>query len=263
MNYSIIFLDIDNTLYDHQTYSFPVSAINALKKANEQGLKLVLASGRNIDLIAGIGALDLLPLDGLITSNGYVIYDKERKIIFEFEYNPSEVEELIDVCNKHNVVVQYISSTTNHITLPPNQQVKSSCDAFRIPYPIYKKYAGEKVSQLFVFADEKQLKQIQKETKSFSYHRFHEYCVDVFNEQINKGFAVNKYLQQKGIDKAQAIAFGDANNDLEMLNNVGMGIAMGNATTELKQVADYISTAIGDNGIYNALLYLQVVKEDE
>lgn len=52
------------------------------------------------------------------------------------------------------------------------------------------------------------------------------------------------------------VAFGDGGNDLSMIRQAGIGVAMGNATDELKRNADYITTSVDDDGILNALNYL-------
>ena len=59
------------------------------------------------------------------------------------------------------------------------------------------------------------------------------------------------------------IAFGDGMNDLEMVQGVKMGIAMGNAHPKLKEVAAMITDSVNENGIYNALIRLGLIKENE
>ena len=54
-------------------------------------------------------------------------------------------------------------------------------------------------------------------------------------------------------------AFGDSFNDSEMLEEAGVGIAMGNAKEELKEIADYITSPIDQDGIWNACRHFQLV----
>ena len=58
-------------------------------------------------------------------------------------------------------------------------------------------------------------------------------------------------LRHYGFSKDEAIAFGDGHNDIEMLENVGMGIAMGNAKDEVKAKADFVCKSVEDDGIYH------------
>ena len=55
------------------------------------------------------------------------------------------------------------------------------------------------------------------------------------------------------------VAFGDGGNDLTMIREAGIGIAMGNANDVLKQAADYITTTVDDDGVLNALRHYGVV----
>ena len=57
------------------------------------------------------------------------------------------------------------------------------------------------------------------------------------------------------------MAFGDGGNDTEMLLAAGIGVAMGNATDELKDAADYITSSVDDDGILRALVRFGVIDE--
>lgn len=57
-------------------------------------------------------------------------------------------------------------------------------------------------------------------------------------------------LEHYHIDRSEAVAFGDGNNDLEMLKAVGHGIAMGNGSDELKEIAEEVCGHVVDDGIY-------------
>ena len=65
-----------------------------------------------------------------------------------------------------------------------------------------------------------------------------------------KGIGVNKVLEFYGIDKSQAMAFGDGNNDIEMFEQVGHPIAMGNASADLKAISEQICGHVAEDGIY-------------
>ena len=58
------------------------------------------------------------------------------------------------------------------------------------------------------------------------------------------------------------MAFGDGVNDLEMLAHVGVGVAMGNARVELKEIAQYVTSDIEDDGVLNALVHLGIITQD-
>ena len=76
-------------------------------------------------------------------------------------------------------------------------------------------------------------------------------AVDIIPADGSKGVAIEKLLAHYGLDRTQAIAFGDGNNDIEMLQAVGTGVAMANASAQLKAVADDVCGDVAEDGIYH------------
>ena len=81
-----------------------------------------------------------------------------------------------------------------------------------------------------------------------------DHAVDVIPLSGGKGAGIQKILEHYKLDRTEAMAFGDGNNDIEMLTAVGTGIAMGNASPELKAVADHICDPVTEDGIYRYCL---------
>ena len=69
---------------------------------------------------------------------------------------------------------------------------------------------------------------------------------------VDKSTAMLAEAARLGLSQEQTVAFGDGYNDREMLSCAGCGIAMGNGEDAAKQAADYITTPIGEDGIYQA-----------
>ncbi|MNP53580.1 putative phosphatase [compost metagenome] len=90
--------------------------------------------------------------------------------------------------------------------------------------------------------------------------RFHRYVMNVLEEaEVSKSTAIKKVLDYLEIDKSEAIAFGDGGNDLDMLEYVGLGIAMGNGENLLKQKANFITRRASEGGISYALKIFGVI----
>jgi len=75
-------------------------------------------------------------------------------------------------------------------------------------------------------------------------------AIDVIPVSGGKGNGINKILEYFQLEQAQALAFGDGYNDLDMLKAVGTGVAMGNANEQLKILADDICAPVSEDGIY-------------
>ena len=66
-------------------------------------------------------------------------------------------------------------------------------------------------------------------------------------------------MEVYGFSKEEAMAFGDSDNDLEMLKFVGIGVAMGNAVEAVKEAADYVTSHIDEDGIWNACKHFELI----
>ena len=85
------------------------------------------------------------------------------------------------------------------------------------------------------------------------------YGADIIEKGISKAEGLKKLCAYYGLEMSDVYAFGDSYNDSEMLEEAGVGIAMGNAKEELKEIADYITSPIDQDGIWNACRHFQLV----
>ena len=77
---------------------------------------------------------------------------------------------------------------------------------------------------------------------------------------VNKAMGINEFASYYGFDVSRTIAFGDGGNDISMIRAAGMGIAMGGASEAVKSVADYITEAVDENGVRNALVRFGILE---
>ena len=132
----------------------------------------------------------------------------------------------------------YISAETP-ASMVPLQGVRmptQSEDAF---------YLREDVCQGWLFFDEaldaELMPRMAERFPQFDFVRWHRTAVDVMPKATNKWTGCQWVLAQTGFAAAEAVAFGDGLNDREMLQGVGLGIAMGNGHPELKAIADRVA----------------------
>ena len=76
---------------------------------------------------------------------------------------------------------------------------------------------------------------------------------------ISKSSGIDVILKHFNIDKEETMAFGDGENDIDMIQHCKIGVAMDNAVDSLKAVADYITDDIDEDGVYNALKYYELI----
>ena len=95
--------------------------------------------------------------------------------------------------------------------------------------------------------------------KYFEFILHNEHVVEMVPKGFSKGTGILKVCEMLGIDINDTYAFGDSNNDISMLKTVGHAIVMGNGTEEAKKEADYITTTVMEDGIWNACRYFNLI----
>jgi hypothetical protein len=120
------------------------------------------------------------------------------------------------------------------------------------------------VYQAWLFFDEELdadlMPEILERYPDFDLVRWHKNAVDVLPKAINKWTGCQWVMEQTGFQAHQAIAFGDGLNDMEMLQGVGLGVAMDNGHPELKAVANRIAPALHLDGVATMLNELAQAK---
>ena len=117
----------------------------------------------------------------------------------------------------------------------------------------------EKVYQVLMGARVEEYQEILKGVQGAEITAWWDRAVDIIPVNAGKGAGIEKMLKHYGIDRSQAMAFGDGNNDIEMLKAVGNGIAMANASDDLKAVADEICGDVSEDGIYHYCLEKRMI----
>ena len=88
---------------------------------------------------------------------------------------------------------------------------------------------------------------------------WHDLAADVVRPDVGKAYGVREFMTREKLSSSDVIAFGDSGNDIQMLKLAGIGIAMGNASRDVKREADYVTDRVEDNGILNALIQLHIL----
>ena len=83
--------------------------------------------------------------------------------------------------------------------------------------------------------------------------------IDIISKHGGKAKGLAKFMERYGLRPGETMAFGDGENDIDMIRFAGIGVAMGNAIKNLKSAADYITTDIDDDGIANALQHFGLI----
>ena len=250
----VFFFDIDNTLLDHSTFAIPPSALTAIDKLKQNGHTVVVATGRAHGHAKPF--IDQVQPTYAITQNGARILHGE-KIVLSIPLPRERLVELFDWMSDqgHYFGVNdgnsgYLNAELPITTIPLN--------TVEMPYQSHDPfYLRRDTFQGWLFFDEALdttlAPAILERFPEFALIRWHRWACDVQLRSVNKWTACQWVLQETGFTPEQAIAFGDGLNDMQMLQGVGLGIAMDNGHPELKAIADHIAPALHLDGIATML----------
>ena len=263
MKYKIVFLDVDGTLFSHKTKCIPSSCIQAINEAKRNGVLICLATGRNTYLSSQTGLFEIIDFDYFNVCNGTLVHDKNFNLIHSHPINKKCVETLIKVTNENNLNLSFVTLNDVFRLNDNTKLIEEGYGRISIKTPHKKPYNNEDCYMINLFWDKFDKDKIDKlfeSAKDYAfYSSFNEYGIDVIPLNYNKAIGIKVLIEHLGIDKEEVIAIGDGHNDAEMIEYAGLGIAMGNAIDKCKKVANYITTDIDDNGIYNAFKYAGII----
>ncbi len=263
MNIKAIFFDIDGTLVPFGQKKIPKEVKDALLSLKDKGIKIFIATGRQI---SWINNLDGLEFDGYVTINGCaeLLCDK-KTIIYQHAFPKDNINRLIEYSKIYPFPFVIVPLTGKIFTTGENELFRRTCKLLNLPYTPLQNIehaSNEEIAQILGFLTTKE------EISSGLFEnvltdgtgtRWTEDFIDIIPRGVNKAIGIDKMVEYFDIDISETMAFGDGDNDIDMLKHVGYGIAMGNASKGAKKTAKYITTKDVDNGIINALTHYNIL----
>jgi len=257
----VIFFDVDGTLISHVQKNISESTKKALNILYEKGIKRVIATGRHMN------ELSLLPVsnidfDAYITLNGQLCLNANGDIILENPIIGEDKERIIELFKEKTIPIMLVEKNRMYINFI-NQHVEQAQQAISTSVPEIDVYTGNEIYQAIAYVENGNEKVIAKYLSNCKITRWNDYAVDIITNSGGKVLGVQEYLKINNIVRKETMAFGDGENDIEMLRYVHTGIAMGNADEITKENADYITQNVDNNGIMKALLTLKIIKSED
>ena len=255
MEKRMLFMDLDGTLLDDRKQITPGNRL-ALEQALERGHGVIITTGR--PLKSAIDQAHILGLDKpgcfLIAYNGAVIYDWAREEqIFARTLTIPTVCRVFAHVNPMGIHVQTYDTWT--VLVEPrcdDTAVRRYCGLInmdhRVIADVHRDLQEEPVKVLVIdYDDQTELLKVERwlrENLSDTVDCFFscDQYLEVVPKGMSKGEAVKMLCSMMHVPIENAVAVGDAANDLSMIIMAGIGVAMANGTDEVKAVADYITT---------------------
>lgn len=258
-NIKAVFLDIDGTLISFKTNTIPESTHKAIQSLREKGIKVIVATGRSINSLHHIRHITF---DGFITFNGSYCITTEGKVMYKTFIDSSDIKNLVQYAEDFplsyslmyedkveiNDATPEVIGMYGHVNLPvPPVHDKENIDT-------------DHVLQTNIFLEkEDENTFMEKVMPNSSASRWSPLFADVNHGGTTKSTGIKHFCDYFGIAISETMSFGDGGNDIAMLKFTQIGVAMGNANDDVKEIANFITKDVDNHGIESALIHFGVL----
>lgn len=264
----LIAADMDGTLLnsDRKISEYTQRVIG---KVLDKGIQFVPATGRAVNAIPE----ELKSIENIrygIFSNGAAVYDiRQSEMLYKNQFQPEEVLRLIAFVRQfdnmvsivhngqsygereemENIDTYHLDTYTKEILITSRKIIENSEEYIKEHYDTM-----EKVTLVFRTMEEKEkVKEALKALDFIQYASSLPKNLEISKKGCNKGDGLQHLAQVLGIEKEEIMAFGDADNDKEMLLQAGMAVVMENGLDSMKALADYITVTNNEDGVAKAI----------
>lgn len=284
--YKLVVVDLDGTMLN--SYGIVTeNTKNIIRQTIDRGIDVIIASGRPIDSIKTI-AKEIGSENYFIAGNGALIYDmKKNEIIYDKFLPKHKVLEIIKICEENSISYNVYTDQTilatalkynvlyyqkENLKKEENKQTKISI--IENMYEYVKNKKEEKYLKITICDDNqtvfqsiiRKLRKIQgievldvshmsrktikqgTEEITIAY-----YYTEITVQNVDKWNAIEFLMQKLNISKEEIVAIGDNVNDKKMIQEAGLGVAMGGSTPEIIQIADDVTTSNNEEGVAKVL----------
>ena len=284
--YKLVAIDLDGTMLN--SYGMVTeNTKQVIKNTINKGTEVIIASGRPIDSIKTI-AKEIGSENYFIAGNGALIYDiKKDEIIYEKFMNKQKVLEIIKICEENSISYNIYTEKTiiakglkykvlyyYKENLKKEENKKTNITIVEDVYEYIKNLENEKFLKITVCDETKSVfnsiirklrtvedidvldvlhmsrKMIKQGTEDVPIEY---YYTEISLKDVDKWNAIEYLANKMNISKDEIIAIGDNINDKEMIENAKVGIAMGQSTPVITEIADFVTSNNNEDGVAKAL----------
>lgn len=270
MDIKLVAIDLDGTLLDSKQLLSKENKA-AIKEAKAAGVQIVLCTGRPLRSMKHLlEEADLLDEEDIvITYNGGLIQKaKTGAIINEITLNREECLDIYQLGQQLNLPVNFIDldyvyepeypKGAESIYMNASREVPKEnalkfididIDNLPNPFKINKFVMSRPTEELDAMIPEIPASYHEK----YNIYKSQPFILEVLPDHVDKGYSMRIIGDMLGLEKEQIMGIGDQENDLSLVTNAGIGVAMENAIDQVKQAADYITKSNDNNGVAHAI----------
>ena len=283
--FKLVAIDLDGTMLN-QYGIVTQKTKNSIKKAQENGIEIMIASGRPIDSVKTISK-EIGSENYFISGNGSIVYDiKKDEIIYENVLKKQKALEIIKICEENSIFynvytekeiiaknLQYnvlyyhkenltkVEEDKTHINIVENiydyiEKTEAKvlkimiCDKHQTIFNAIMRKLKEVDDIEVLEVSHMSRKIIRQGTEEIPIEYFY---TEISAKNVDKWTALEFLKEKLQISSDEIVAIGDNVNDKKMIEKSGYGIAMGQSAPQIKEIADYVTDSNVDDGVANAL----------
>lgn len=260
-----VFFDIDGTLRPLGSDHIMESTKRSIRALQKKGILTGIATGRNMFEIKASNLIQDMEFPFLVTINGGIVWEGD-KVIHRCPIEKAEIQKVLAMCEEDPFAIGFNEESEVYLNLI-DDTVRLTHEFIKTPpFPVQNpvpRALENDVYQLMIYATHERMDKIMANLENVKATQWHKIGFDIGSNLSNKGVGIEAAVKQHGIRLDQVVSFGDGMNDIDMLQNTGIGIAMGNASEQVKQHADYVCERDVDDGVTKALVRLGLLTEAE
>jgi Cof subfamily protein (haloacid dehalogenase superfamily) len=254
-----VFFDVDGTLLSEKDRSLSQHTEESIRALIRKGIHIIFVTGRPHHLCEEFKHLGI---ETIISANGALITCRDERIHRSI-LSPSMVREFSDFAVTQGHAVSYFTElfSMNGACRTDSRVTEALRQTLGImEYPQQMMTLDEDTYCMCLYANEAETKDYREKFPSLRFVRFHPYVCNVLEaNEVNKAAAAQTFLTYLNVRREETMAFGDGENDIDLLQYAGVGVAMGNGGERVKQIADYVTLKASEDGITHALRHFKLI----
>ena len=261
MKYKLLAVDIDGTLLN-SNFELTEATKEAVEKAIDKGIIFTISTGRPVPGVKYLKELlDLKKDFPVITYNGAtVVMSESGKVLFNQKLEEKYVNEIEDLCTQNDTHMIVWSDDKLYMT-EVNEYTMDYRSILGTDYTVVEDFrevaAGGITKTIWIDEIEKISKLQDKMQHHFkdklNCHTSRPYLLEFVGKGASKAAGMEEIGKYYGIDRSEMIAAGDGYNDVSMIKYAGLGIVMGNAPDDIKEIGDFVTLSNDEDGLAYAI----------
>lgn len=250
-----IFFDLDGTLIPGSTGTYSPAVQQAFEALKRKGILLFAATGRSPYELRVTNMINGLPFDGIITLNGQYCYTKDE-ILYCHNFGKQDLARILQQAEKEHFPCALVEKDEMYLNFI-NDRVLQVMNSIHTPMPPVRDFTDALQRDVLMvmpfLSEEDTQKLIMPLLQESTLTRWSDYCMDIVPSDCSKRTGIQRFMHRYQLTWDEIMAFGDGDNDYDMLKSAKYGIAMKNACQKLLTGEFYVTGSVEEDGVVTAL----------